>query len=182
MYSETALLEYVERHTERWVLDHTGRVVENARDLGSILGADLRVLIPAALLHDIEFHNGFHGHGLRGAQRFRNEFGHLYSQDLSDNIFHCIESHPLIGAPKPETLEAQCLTDADREDNMRSFIPQIYTEYRSKYSEATAWKKTLRKVGYWYQSMTTDLGRSRFKAGKESLQKLYPALSELILD
>ena len=94
---------------------------------------------------------------------------------------HCIQSHPIAHAPKPQTLEAKCLADADRLDAIRSFVPQIYLKFRAKYPEDQAWELTFDRIQGWYQSMSTDPGKSEFIKIKEQLHAVFPTLSNRIL-
>lgn len=100
--------------------DHVQRVYRHAEWLGRGLGADLEILLPAALLHDVgrraERETGG-DHAALSAERARAwlpSFG--YSAAQIEAICACILAHRFAtGVPAP-TLEAQILSDADKLD------------------------------------------------------------------
>ncbi|MCS6825261.1 MAG: HD domain-containing protein [Caldilinea sp.] len=106
--------------------DHVLRVARLAEKIALAEGADVAVVWPAALLHDLPALDEPHeptvehrnAHHLRAADRARRlvlERG--ASPVLAERIAHCIEAHRHRGASvRPQTLEAQCLYDADKLD------------------------------------------------------------------
>ncbi|NPA90913.1 MAG: HD domain-containing protein [Chloroflexi bacterium] len=93
--------------------DHVLRVYRLARRIGEAEGADMRVLLTAALLHDIARHEP--DHHLRGAEAARR----LLAGEppaFVDAVAHCIEAHRFRAGPDPQTLEARILQDADKLD------------------------------------------------------------------
>ncbi len=93
--------------------DHVLRVYRLAERIGRVEGADMRVLLTAALLHDIARDDP--DHHLRGAARARAILaGH--PPDFVDAVAHCIEAHRFRKGPEPRTLEARILQDADKLD------------------------------------------------------------------
>ena len=103
-------------------LDHTLRVTRLCIEIGKAEGADMQVLIPAALFHDIarpqEKKTGI-PHEREGA-RIAEEY--LRSNGCDESriraIAHAIRSHRYSRGTKPETLEAKVLSDADKLDAM----------------------------------------------------------------
>ena len=103
-------------------LDHVERVTAMCRRIGQEEHADMAVLIPAALLHDIarprEREQGI-PHEQEGA-RMAEEF--LRSIEYDGNripaITHAIRTHRYRSREKPGSPEAQILSDADKLDAM----------------------------------------------------------------
>jgi len=126
MDEETAaMLDYVRtalRESGAHGFDHTGRVVRLCERIGAREGADMAVLIPAALFHDIarplEEETGV-PHEEEGA---RIAAAYLRSVRCPEQripaIVHAIRAHRYSTGIDPETLEARVLSDADNLDAM----------------------------------------------------------------
>ena len=97
-------------------------MVRLCEQIGPEEGADMEVLLIAALLHDIgrscqDHSNGAVCHaeeGARLAQPLVQDL--LIDDDCKSNILHCIRSHRFRGKTTPETIEARVLFDADKLD------------------------------------------------------------------
>ena len=77
-------------------------------------GADIEILLTAALLHDIGVpieRKKHYGAALPKARVFLNELG--FKEDEIQRILHVIEAHSRYGGPDPQTLEAKILQDVD---------------------------------------------------------------------
>ena len=102
--------------------DHTLRVVSLCEIIGEAEEADMDILIPAAIFHDIarplEKKTGI-PHEVKGAE-MAEEFltGISYGQERISRIVHAIKAHRFSTALVPETLEAKILSDADKLDAM----------------------------------------------------------------
>ena len=102
--------------------DHILRVVYLCERIGSREHADMRILLPAALFHDIarpiEDESGIphEEEGAKMAERFLRSI--RYEDELVADIIHAIRTHRFRTAEKPETLEARILSDADKLDAM----------------------------------------------------------------
>ena len=102
--------------------DHTLRVTRLCERLGEEEGADMRVVLPAALLHDIarslEEEQGIaHEKAVAViAEEFLRSIG--YEEALIPKITHAIRTHRYRSEIRPETLEAMILSDADKLDAM----------------------------------------------------------------
>ena len=102
--------------------DHTLRVVRLCETLGAREGADMAVLIPAAIFHDIarplEEKTGVphEEEGARMAAVYLEAIG--YPADRIAGIVHAIRAHRYSTGIDPETLEARVLSDADNLDAM----------------------------------------------------------------
>jgi uncharacterized protein len=103
-------------------LDHIGRVTAMCEWIGREEHADLGILIPAALLHDIarplEKEHGI-PHELEGARMAEEYLSSIrYDARKIPAIAHAIRTHRFRSTEKPETLEARILSDADKLDAM----------------------------------------------------------------
>jgi uncharacterized protein len=100
--------------------DHTLRVVRLCEDLGAREGADMKILIPAAIFHDIarplEETTGVphEEEGARMAAAYLEAIH--YPADLIAGVVHAIRSHRYSTGIEPGTLEARVLSDADNLD------------------------------------------------------------------
>jgi uncharacterized protein len=100
---------------------HVQRVVKMARHIGPAEGADLEVVVPAALLH--ELFNYPKGHALShlSGEVCADQAVDVLRQTtcpphLVDAIGECIRVHPFSRGLVPETIEGKVLQDADRLD------------------------------------------------------------------
>ncbi len=102
--------------------DHTLRVVRLAEAIGAHEGANMAVLVPAAIFHDIarpieeEAGAPHEEAGARMAESYLRSTG--YPSDLIPGILHAIRAHRYSSGVDPETLEARVLSDADNLDAM----------------------------------------------------------------
>lgn len=119
------ILAYVEasfRQSGAHGLDHVLRVTRLCEEIGRAEGADMRILIPAALFHDIarpiEEETGVphEEEGARIAEEFLGSIG--YDAGRIPAIVHAIRTHRYSTGANPETLEARILSDADKLDAM----------------------------------------------------------------
>ena len=98
---------------------HVRRVVANARRLAEREGADLRVVLPAAWLHDCVFvakNSPQRSSASRLAAERAGEWlrSQGYPAEHIAPIEHAILAHSFSARIRPETLEAQVVQDADR--------------------------------------------------------------------
>ena len=93
--------------------DHVLRVYRLAERIGRAEGADLRVVLTAALLHDVA--RSGPDHHLRSAEAARDILAGE-PPPFVEQVAHCIAAHRFRKGPPPETLEARVLQDADKLD------------------------------------------------------------------
>ena len=103
-------------------MDHVLRVIYLCENIGKEENADMMVLLPAALFHDIarqkEREKGI-PHEEAGAQIAERYLRSIrYDEERILKITHAIRSHRYRSNAKPETLEARILSDADKLDAM----------------------------------------------------------------
>jgi len=97
--------------------EHTQRVYDLCKKLGEQAGADLSILLPAALLHDIG--RGEEDHASAGARKARNILAEIgFDEGKTDAVTWAIESHSFSAWRTPASLEAKILSDADKLDAM----------------------------------------------------------------
>jgi len=104
--------------------DHSDRVYRMALRLGREMDADLDILAPAALLHDIA--RGAErkskgtichaAHGAKMAAAILEEIG--FSSSAIEKITHCIRAHRFRSEHPPASLEDKILYDADKLDSI----------------------------------------------------------------
>ncbi len=103
-------------------MDHTERVFSLCRTIGEREQADMQILLPAALLHDIarprEKETGL-AHETEGARMAAEFLGSIgYDAAIIPAIAAAIRSHRFSTDQEPEGLEAKILSDADKLDAM----------------------------------------------------------------
>jgi len=94
--------------------DHLERAYEWCQKVGRAKGAEMEILLTAALLHDIGVPIDRKKHyeaALPKARVFLGELG--FKEDEIQRILHVIEAHSRYGGPDPQTLEAKILQDVD---------------------------------------------------------------------
>jgi len=107
---------------------HLERVVATARRIAAAEGADLRVVVPAAWLHDYVVVPKDDPRRAQASQlaaveavAYLKAIGYCAAQldvSLLDAIGHAIEAHSFSANIAPQTLEAKVVQDADRLDGI----------------------------------------------------------------
>ncbi len=100
---------------------HVIRVMENARHIGLAENADLDIVLPAALLHELfNYPKGHPQSHLSGEVCAEHATDALRQHDcpahLIDPITECIRVHAFSRGLVPATIEGRVLQDADRLD------------------------------------------------------------------
>jgi uncharacterized protein len=103
-------------------LDHVLRVEYLCEVIGKVENAEMEVVLPAALFHDIarplEKQTGM-PHEEAGARMAEHYLRSIrYEEESIRKITHAIRTHRYRSIKKPETLEAWILSDADKLDAM----------------------------------------------------------------
>ena len=100
---------------------HILRVYKNARIIGQEEGADMQVLLLAALLHDVgseKKHTTEHGEsdgfGRKAVEAFLESIG--LGEEAREKVLYAVDVHRFSKGIVPVTLEARILQDADRLD------------------------------------------------------------------
>ena len=157
-------------------LGHILRVVRNARIVGKKEGADLSILIPAAMLHDIALKKGFmrennEKHAVLGAAMAKPILkGCGFPEEQIRKICSAILQHSTDNPTnEPETREGDCLFDADKLD---AIIPCGVARYMQEqaFEHDTNAVKAAEDFIIWLKKLEfrtktgKDLGRDRKKA------------------
>lgn len=103
---------------------HVQRVYDLCIRMAKNFRINFKILRTAALLHDIGRFNEDYGQNNKNhseisanlAQTFLNSLDFGFSPEEIDQITHCIRSHSYSNRVKPNTIEAQILSDADKLD------------------------------------------------------------------
>lgn len=100
---------------------HIMRVYKNAELIGRREGADMEILLPAVLLHDLVVYPKGSAKTSKSAddsadlaEKWLQRYG--YPKDKIDKISYCIRTHSYSKRLVPATLEGKILQDADRLD------------------------------------------------------------------
>ena len=95
--------------------EHTARVTDLCRIIGEKRNADLDVLLPAAILHDIG--SGNENHASVGARMAKKELEELnIKAPKIERICNAIATHSFSGGKEPQSHEAKILSDVDKLD------------------------------------------------------------------
>lgn len=100
---------------------HIMRVYKNAELIGHREGADMKILLPAVLLHDLVVYPKGSAKTSKSAddsadmaEKWLRSYG--YTRDKIDKISYCVRTHSYSKRLLPSTLEGKVLQDADRLD------------------------------------------------------------------
>ncbi len=119
---EDKTLEAIMREAEKLMppfgthsLEHTLRVYNVCRKIGVSTGADLSILLPAALLHDIV--RKMSNHEYASSMKAWEILESLdYPQEKTEAVVEAINAHSFSKGLIPDSLEAKILSDVDKLD------------------------------------------------------------------
>jgi len=182
--------------------DHTERVYNLSLQIAPPEGADLEVVLPAALLHDIgrEQESRSRGavcHATLGAEEAATvlrRFG--YEEAQVQAIAHCVAAHRYRGQVQPQTVEARVIYDADKLDAVgavgigRAFLfageigarlhdPAVDPEKTRSYTrEDTAYREFLVKLRFIRNRMLTTTGRRLAEGRHAFMTEFFDRLNQ----
>ncbi|NMC10467.1 MAG: HD domain-containing protein [Methanothrix sp.] len=109
---------------------HIMRVYNNAQIIGEKEGADMEVLLLAALLHDAgdgsKLSDRTQSQRSRIVDDFLRKIGH--SMEVRQKVLYAVDAHRFSKGIVPATMEAKILQDADRLDAMGAIgIARVFT-------------------------------------------------------
>ena len=153
--------------------NHLVPMRDYAVQLAKRLGADAEIVELATWLHDIgSIMNGREDHHIIGAKITEKKLKELgYPQDRIEKVKHCILSHRASQKIKPETVEAQIISDADAISNFDN-IPGIfmaafiYENQSQQEAKASVRQKLERKWERLVLKESRDLIKPRYEAIK----------------
>ncbi len=167
---------------------HIIRVYKNAELIGQREGANIEILLPAVLLHDLVVYPKGSSKTSKSAddsadiaERWLRSYG--YPQDKIDRISYCIRTHSYSKRLVPSTLEGKILQDADRLDALGAIgIARTFSvggsESRAFYNPDDPFWKSGRELNdrEWtldhFQTKLVKLNRSMHtKTGREMAQE-----------
>ena len=156
---------------------HIKRVYKNAEVIGRREGADMKILLPAALLHDLVVYPKGSAKTSKSADDSADMAEKLlksfrYPQDKIDKICYCIRTHSYSKRLVPATLEAKILQDADRLDALGAIgIARTFSvggsERRSFYNPDDPFWKSSRELDD--REWTLDHLRTKLLKLKDSM-------------
>ena len=184
--------------------DHTVRVLNNARHLARVEGADMTVVEYAAVLHDIGrpdelADSGRTDHAERGASIALELLAQLGIADetFARHVAACVRSHRYRrrqDGVAPQTLEAQVVFDADKLDSIGAvgigrsfhFAGRIGARLHNTMEEAlgsasysredSAYREYLVKLRYVHERMLTAEGRRMAQARHQFMVAFFERL------
>lgn len=186
--------------SHRW--DHTQRVYRLSQHIGELEGADMEILKPAALLHDIargmeDEAKGSFCHAREGARMAEQILTELnIEREKIGAIVHCIDAHRYRDDRQPETLEAQVLFDADKLDSIgaigvaRAFLfagetgarlhnKEVDPENTSPYSiEDTAYREFLVKLRWVKDRVMTPTAKQMAEDRHQFMVDFFERLNQ----
>lgn len=125
---------------------HIVEVVRFGKRLARLCGADEEVVELAALLHDYaavkdeSLYADHHIHGPLEAEKILLTLG--YTPEKIEAVKHCIATHRASVALQRQSIEAQCLADADAMAHIAqvpSLMRMVYVERGLDIDEGTRW-------------------------------------------
>jgi uncharacterized protein len=94
--------------------DHVERMVSWCQKIGPSKGADMDILTPGALLHDVGVVINRKEHYAVGRTRAAEILKSVgFPEERTPAVLHVLEAHSRYGGPKAETVEAKVGQDAD---------------------------------------------------------------------
>lgn len=108
-------VEQIKDISHQW--DHVERVFNLCKTIGRKEGADMEILLTAALFHDTGYIQGKENHEKRSAEISERELKKIgFDKEKIDKIKAVILEHRSSKKEKPTSLESKILQDADRLD------------------------------------------------------------------
>ncbi len=130
---------------------HIKPVVQNAKQLAQLLGADLEIVEIAALLHDFasvkdkELYQDHHINSAIEAEKILKSFD--YPAEKIEAVKHCIQTHrgSIFEPSVTHSLEATCVASADAMAHILNVPALLYSAYIQRNMEIDEGMDWLRK-------------------------------------
>ena len=166
--------------------DHVERMTRWCQELGSAIDADMEVLIPGALLHDVGVVINRKKHyavGRTRAAEILRESG--FPEEKIEAALHVMETHSRYGGPEPQSTEAKVGQDADALEYigaigiLRAVVRGLNDgSFSGKISDFPEYLSSiLAKVeGTFHTEKAEELGQSRMKYMRSFLERIQQEL------
>ncbi len=163
--------------------EHVERVYDTCQHIGRVERADLDILLPAALLHDIAREE--ESHAQAGAEKSK-EFLRRYDEpeESIEKIASAIASHSFSGKRPPKSLEAKILSDADKLDALGAIGVYRTAEYSGEHTRpigdfvAHFYEKLLQLEGLLFTNEAKRMASGRTQYMKDFLAQLERELRQ----
>ncbi len=163
--------------------EHVDRVYNTCLHIGQIEGADMKILLPAALLHDVAREEQSHAEvGAEKAKPILQRYG--YSPDKIEEITNAISTHSFSGKKAPLTLEGKILSDADKLDALGALGVYRTAVYSGEHARpindfvAHFHEKLLRLEGLLFTAEAKRMARDRTEYMGEFVRRIGRELKQ----
>ena len=157
-------------HSHGW--DHIQRVIKNCTIINRDGKADVTILYPACLLHDLGRMDGTeedHSNSIKKSEKLLIQSG--YTEIERKKIIDCILCHSVNSQKKPVTIEEKILFDADKLDSYGHIgVTRFFTlageqKWSLQESVDTAFERItkLSDIGGFYTKEAERIGLSKAK-------------------
>ena len=165
--------------------DHTERVIHLCELIGIKYNADMVVLVPAAILHDIGRPNDDHAsHSALQARMILMD--RVWDLALIEGIVHAIEVHSFSAGGEAKTLEARILSDADKLDAMGAIGAYRAAQYGVEHGRPIEYfighfhEKLLKLKDMLYTDMAKEMAAKRHEFMLSYLEQIGKELKGLV--
>lgn len=180
-YTKYRLKSANELTAHNWA--HAYRDTINAIVIGESENANMLIVLPAAVMHDIGFLYGATGrsHGAIGAEKLPEYLGSAkvsYSDGEIQEIAECIRTHKgSMHDEKPQSLEAKVVADADLLEKFGPFgvyqNARTYAEFNWPLSDSLK-----RKDEIFNLTLETETGKRLAERGRQFVADFFNELTE----
>jgi len=180
-YTKSRFYDATNLTAHNW--EHAYRDMMNSIIIGEAEGANMRIVLPAAIMHDIGFLYGAEGgtHGSVGAEKlsqYLNEGNISIDNETQVEIASCIRTHKgSMHDEHPETLEAKVVADADLLEKFGPFgiyqTALTYGEFKFPLSKILGRRNTLNSL-----VLETVTGREIAESGREYVAEFFDELEK----
>ena len=165
--------------------DHTERVIQLCEVIGIEYNADMAVLIPAAILHDIGRPNDDHAsHSALQVRKILMD--RVWDLAFIEGIIHAVEVHSFSAGGEAKTLEAQILSDADKLDALGAVgvyrVAQYGVEHGRPIEDFISHfhEKLLKLKDMLYTDMAKEMAEKRHEFMLSYLEQIGKELKGLV--
>jgi len=157
---------------------HITCVVQNAKQLAKLLGANMEIVEIAALLHDFasvkdkSLYEDHHINSAIEAEKILKSFD--YSTEKIQAVKHCIETHRGSVQEQRRSIEAQCVASADAMAHIQNVPALLYSAYiqrKMQIDEGIEWlQRKLQRDWLKMIPQAQEMVRDKYKAALKILE------------